>query len=170
MFKKILLATIFLVTLTYAQNVKNFVLSTMEGEKIHIEVNDDGIKVKEYPKKVIILDFFGKNCPPCRAEMPILGKIQKKYKNTLQIIGLHVQEPLDIKDYSMIQNRGVNFPIADYMQGNQEFVEYISKLTGWRGSIPYLLFFDVNGTYKGYHLGMMDEATMGKLIEKMSKK
>jgi len=170
MFKKLLFIAALFVSLTYAANVKNFTLKTMEGKEIHIEVNDDGIKAKEYPNKAIILDFFGKNCPPCKAEMPVLGKIQKKMKDKLQIIGIHVQEPLTIKDYSFIKNRGVNFPVADYMQGNQDFVEYISRLTGWRGSIPYMLFFDNKGIYIGYHLGMMDEDTLVKIIEKNSKK
>jgi len=169
MLKKVLIFFMVCVGLLFGANSKTFTLKTMEGKKIHIEVNDEGIKVKEYPKKVIILDFFGKNCPPCKAEIPILGKVQKKYKDKLQIIGLHVQEPLDIKDYNFIKNRGVNFPVADYMQGNQEFVEYIAKLTGWRGSIPYMLFFDSQGIYKGYHLGMMDEDTLIKIIEKNSK-
>ena len=169
MLKKILFFMMF-VSLVFGANVKNFVLKTMEGKNIHIEVNDEGVKVKEFPNKVIILDFFGKNCPPCKAEMPVLGKVQEKFKNKLQIIGLHVQEPLNLKEYFEIKNRGVNFPVADYLQGNEEFVEYISRLTGWRGSIPYLLFFNSKGVYKGYHLGMMDEDTMEKLIEKMSKK
>ena len=170
MLKKVLFIATLFISLSFAQNAKSFVLKTMEGKKINIEVNDNGIKVKEYPNKVIILDFFGKNCPPCKAEMPILGKIQEKYKDKLQIIGLHVQEPLDLKDYSFIKNRGINFPVADYMQGNQEFVEYIAKLTGWRGTIPYMLFFDSKGEYKGYHLGMMDEATLEKIIEQNYKK
>ncbi len=170
MLKKILGFALFFTVIAVAGEVKNFALTTMEGSKIHIEVNDNGIKVKEYPNKVIILDFFGKNCPPCKAEMPILGKIQKKYKDKLQIIGLHVQEPLDIKDYSMIKNRGVNFPVADYMKGNQDFVEYISSLTRWQGQIPYMLFFDSNGTYKGYHLGMMDETVLERIIEQNYKR
>lgn len=157
--------------LAFASNAKSFVLDRVDGKKIHIEVNDNGVKVKEFPNKLIILDFFGKNCPPCRAEMPILGEIQKKYKKDLQIIGIHVQEPLTIKDFSMIKNRGVNFPVVDYMQSqqNQNFVEYISRLTGWQGSIPYMLFFDKNGTYQGYHLGMMEEDLLKKFIEQNKK-
>ncbi len=157
------------ISLVFASEAKNFVLNEITGKKIHIEINKSGVKVKEFPKKIIILDFFGKNCPPCRAEMPILGEIQSKYKKDLQIIGVHVQEPLTIKDYSIIKNRGVNFPVVDYMQ-NQDFVEYISNLTGWQGMIPYMLFFDKNGTYEGYHLGMMEEETLEKIIEKIKKR
>jgi thiol-disulfide isomerase/thioredoxin len=169
MFKKFLFIAVLFVGLSYAANVRDFTLKTMEGNNIHIEINDDGIKVKEYPKKIIILDFFGKHCPPCQEEMPILGKIQKSMKDKLQIIGIHVQEPLSIKDYSFIRKRGINFPVADYMQGNQEFVEFISRLTRWRGTIPYMLFFDKKGIYIGYHLGMMDEDTLIRIVEKNSK-
>ncbi len=168
MLKKIVLAALF--ALSLAASSKSFVLNTMDGKKIHIEVNDNGIKVKEYPDRVIILDFFGKNCPPCKAEMPILGRVQKKYSDKLQIIGLHVQAPLTLSEFSQITKRGVNFPVADYMNNNEEFIEYISSLTGWRGQIPYMLFFDSEGNYKGYHLGMMEESMIEKFVEQNYKK
>jgi len=170
MLKRVFIFLVFVNIVLFGANQKEFSLTTIDNKKIHIEVNNNGIKVKEFPNKIVILDFFGKNCPPCKAQMPTLGKIQKKYKDSLQIIGIHVQEPLDFADMSMIQKRGVNFLVVDYLRGNQDFVEYISNLTGWRGQIPYMLFFDINGTYKGYHLGMMQEDLLEKFIEQNGKK
>ncbi len=148
---------------------KSFLLKTIDGKPIHITIKKNGISVKEYPNKVIILDFFGKHCPPCKIEMPILGDLQKKMAKKLQIIGLHVQEPLDIKDIADLQKRGVNYPVIDYAasQSAQEFVEFIGRLTGWSGSIPYLLFFDKNGEYAGSHLGVAMEESLQRFVEKL---
>ena len=149
---------------------KNFTLTTVEGKKIHIHLKKNGIEVKEYPNKVIILDFFGKNCPPCRMEIPILGDLQKKMAGTLQIIGLHVQRPLSAGDIAMLRKMGIDYPIVDYLvdRNNEEFVEFMGRLTGWSGSIPYMLFFDRNGNYAGYHLGMAEESGLEKFVQKLA--
>ena len=170
---KKLIALLFAVGLLFGAQAKldkKFTLTTVEGKKIHIHIKKNGIEVKEYPNKVIILDFFGKNCPPCRMEIPILGDLQKKMADTLQIIGLHVQRPLSPSDVEMLRKMGINYPIVDYSvdRDNYEFVEFIGELTGWSGSIPYMLFFDRNGNYAGYHMGMAQESSLEKFIQKLA--
>ncbi|SMC08483.1 TlpA family protein disulfide reductase [Nitratiruptor tergarcus] len=171
MLKKLLFVMMFVGVLFGAQREvdKGFVLTTVDNQKIHIHIKKNGIEVKEYPGKVIILDFFGKRCPPCRMEMPILGDLQTKLKDKMQIIGLHVQEPLSKRDLQELYKRGINYPIVDYLPNkeNQAFVGFIGQLTGWSGSIPYMLFFDPKGTYQGYHIGMANEESLKKFIEKL---
>ena len=170
MIRKILFVAALAATLLAAQKLdKSFVLQTVDGAKIHVHIKQNGIEVKEYPNKVIILDFFGKRCPPCRIEMPILGDLQKRLKKKLQIIGLHVQEPLNKKDIEELKRRGINYPVCDYMPvpQNQQFVEFMGRLTGWSGTIPFMLFFDKDGNYAGYHLGMADEKSLEKFIDKL---
>ncbi|BCD60931.1 MULTISPECIES: TlpA disulfide reductase family protein [unclassified Nitratiruptor] len=149
---------------------KDFTLTTVENKKIHIRVKPEGIEVKEYPQKVIILDFFGKHCPPCRAEIPILGKLQSAKKSKLQIIGLHVQELLTMDDIKELRTMGINYPIVDYTanEENRNFVGFMAQLTRWQGSIPFMLFFDKNGVYNGYHLGMANEESLQKFIDKLA--
>ncbi|GEM_PF-842479 len=148
---------------------QNFVLTTTDGKKLHITVTERGLKVKEYPNRVIIVDFFGKNCPPCRMEMPILGELQKKKKDRLQIIGLHVQQPLSKADIEDLKRRGINYPVADYLTDKQNgaFVEYMAQATRWSGSIPYMLFFKKNGDYAGYHLGIASPQGLEKLVDRL---
>ncbi len=170
MIKKILLTAAFIGLLFGGETIdKSFELTTVHGAKIHIHVKNNGIEVKEYPNRVIILDFFGKNCPPCKAEIPILGRIQKKMQDKLQIIGLHVQNPLSKQDIQGLEKRGINYPIVDYVQTrqNKAFVDFMGELTGWSGTIPFMLFFDKNGNYAGYHLGMADEKSLEKFIDKL---
>ena len=102
--------------------------------------------------------------------MPILGELQSK-KGFLQIIGIHVQEPLTKLDLQDLKSRGINYPIVDYMATpqNREFVVFIGQLTRWQGSIPYLLFFDKNGEFQGYHLGLASKEGLEKFIDKLAK-
>ncbi len=168
--KLLLLASFIGMLFASSQQIdQSFVLKTIDNKTIHITVKDNGIKVKEYPNKVIVLDFFGKHCPPCRMLMPILGEIQKKMGKKVQIIGLHVQQPLNKRDIQELRKRGVNYPVADYLpiKENAQFVEFMGKLTGWQGSIPYMLFFDRKGEYSGYHLGFASQEALEKFIDKL---
>lgn len=35
---------------------------------------------KDYPNKIVLLNFFTTWCPPCKAEIPNLIKLQNDYK------------------------------------------------------------------------------------------
>ena len=173
--KKLLLLCFMVVSMIAAQGAKNFqknfTLTTVDNTKIEVTVNHDGLKVKNYPNRVIIIDFFGKHCPPCLAEIPLLGRLQTEMAKKLQIIGLHVQEPLSMQDIKSLRERGIDYPIVDYMSDpqNKAFVEFMAQLTNWGGSIPFMLFFDKNGKYAGYHLGMASEESLEAFVEKLSR-
>ncbi|HYM24875.1 MAG TPA: TlpA disulfide reductase family protein, partial [Vicinamibacterales bacterium] len=42
--------------------------------------------------RVTIVNFWATWCPPCRAEIPDLVKLQDKYRNQLQIVGISEDE------------------------------------------------------------------------------
>ncbi len=138
---------------------ESFVVHTIHNKDLHITVTDDGIKVAEYPDRVIILDFFGKNCPPCQIMIPRIIDLQRKMPDKVQIIGMHVQDPLDMYDLKRFEEIGINYPVVDYLtnKDNQRFILYIAQLVGWDGSIPFMLFFDRNGNYVKSHLGLASE-------------
>ena len=53
--------------------------------------NKQHIKLSNYQGKVVLLDFYATWCEPCRASIPHLVDLQKRYGSQgLQIIGLNV--------------------------------------------------------------------------------
>ena len=62
--------------------------------------------------KVVLLNFWATWCPPCRAEIPDLIKLQSKYADKLQIIGLSDDTgPVnDVKKF--VAEHGMNYPVA----------------------------------------------------------
>src|SRR5215813_10851796 len=62
--------------------------------------------------KVVIVNFWATWCPPCRAEIPDLIKLQNKYKDQLQIIGVSDDEdpPATVKKWA--GEHKMNYPIV----------------------------------------------------------
>ena len=61
--------------------------------------------------KVVILNFWATWCPPCRAEMPSMETLYKKFKNDgLEILAVDLGEDKSTVQ-KFIQNNGYTFPV-----------------------------------------------------------
>jgi thiol-disulfide isomerase/thioredoxin len=62
--------------------------------------------------KVVLLDFWGVWCSPCRAEMPALVRLHTEFKDSgLVIIGVHTPQKADqVGDY--LRQHGIPFAVA----------------------------------------------------------
>lgn len=69
---------------------ENYQVPVKIGDKIpSIELKVDKKKIlsfNDFKGKAVIIDFFATYCGPCVAALPHLNRLQKKYKNQLQII------------------------------------------------------------------------------------
>jgi thiol-disulfide isomerase/thioredoxin len=71
------------------------------------------LRLSDYKGKVVLLNFWATWCPPCRAEMPDLIKMQREYRSKgLQVIGI-TYPPEEIGEVrQFVRKLGVNYPIA----------------------------------------------------------
>ena len=71
------------------------------------------VRISDYKGKVVLLNFWATWCPPCRAEMPDLIKLQRDYQSRgLQVIGI-TYPPEKIREVrQFIRKLGVNYPVA----------------------------------------------------------
>src|SRR6478672_8667865 len=63
--------------------------------------------------KVVLVNFWATWCPPCRAEIPDLVKLQAKYRDKLVILGVSEDEdasPQEVKAFGAEQK--MNYPIV----------------------------------------------------------
>src|SRR5678816_745699 len=53
------------------------------------DLNGRTVRLSDYKGKVVLINFWATWCPPCRAEMPDLVRLQREHANQgLQIIGI----------------------------------------------------------------------------------
>jgi len=137
-----------------------FNLKTVEGKDLKIIAKKEGWVFTGYENKVILLNFFGTWCPPCKAEIPHLLNIRKELKNDFEIIaidvgkrggGLNTQEELNnfIKEFS------VTYPIVTGAD-NPKLFGAVSDLNP-SGSIPFMVLFNKKGQFMKPYIGMKPE-------------
>jgi len=135
---------------------KTFIFKAINFDKNYtLEVNKKGIKLIG-SKKPLLVVFWGKNCPPCLAEIPELIKIQKSGK--VNILAFQVQMPMSLREKEFFfKEQNINYPVFDSANKKViDFAYYISDLTGWQLMLPFSLYFDKNGKYIRYFLGMVN--------------
>jgi thiol-disulfide isomerase/thioredoxin len=77
------------------------------------DINGRAVRLSDYQGKVVLINFWATWCPPCRAEMPDLIKLQREHgKDGLQIVG--ITYPPERKDRVRRFATGlkVNYPIV----------------------------------------------------------
>ncbi|HNR31117.1 MAG TPA: redoxin family protein [Candidatus Hydrogenedentes bacterium] len=73
-------------------------------------------EIKEQ-KKVAVVEFWATWCPPCRASIPHLTELQKKYKDTVVFIGVSREEPGTVKPFVEKQGDKMDYRVAVDAEG-----------------------------------------------------
>jgi len=101
--------------------------------------------------KVVIVNFWATWCPPCRAEIPDLIKLQDKYRDRLQIIGISEDEEGPEKVIRFAADHDMNYPIV------MNSPELEGKFPGI-GALPTSFILDRDGRIVQKHVGMLRAA------------
>jgi thiol-disulfide isomerase/thioredoxin len=76
------------------------------------DINGRTIRLSKYHGKVVLINFWATWCPPCRAEMPDLIRLQREYrKEGLQIIGITYPPESKARVRRFASRIKVNYPI-----------------------------------------------------------
>ncbi len=147
----------------------NFTLTTIDGKQIEFEGTPEGLKVKGAEGKVVFLEFWGTRCPPCKMSIPHYINLTKKYKDKLKMIAIEVQEMNPDVVKSFVKERGINYDVITYNVA-RNFVNYISRRSGWQGAIPFLIILDGKGNVVTMQAGLLQESALANLIDELTKR
>jgi peroxiredoxin len=134
------------------------------------DVNGKKVKLSDFKGKVVIIQFFGTYCPPCKMEMPVLEKLYKDYGGKVVVLGISVdymgEDPSKLKPF--VKEMGVTYPVL--VSDEKTWEEYAARITGL-DSIPQTYIIDKDGFVRYYEVGYMPsyEPLFKKAIEELLK-
>jgi len=114
----------------------------------------------QWQHKLLIINFWATWCGPCKEEMPIFAKLQKKYSaKGLQIIGIAADSPLNVANFA--KQLPVGYPLFPDEMGAIEF----SKRLGNRlGLLPHTVIVIPSGKVVYARLGVIVENEFEAII------
>lgn len=143
---------------------KGITLEDIEGNSILVDTSkQNNFKFQGYENRVVMINFFATWCPPCKAEIPHLNKLQEKYKDRLKIISVLMEEN---KSNDEIMNFA-NEHQVQYTITNSKANYALAKKVGGVKSIPFTLLYDKDGDYAQHYMGAVPEEMMDADIQKL---
>ena len=135
------------------QAAPNFKVSTISGQQVSLE---------NYRGHVLVLDFFATWCQPCRASIPHLVEMNRKYGNQgLYVLGMSADEDGVRVVKAFADRNRITYPIA--LAGESTQVDF-----GVR-SVPVMFVIDKKGRIAEVFRGFSDEVARSteQLIKKL---
>jgi thiol-disulfide isomerase/thioredoxin len=119
------------------------------------------IRLADFRGKPVVMDFWATWCGPCRAGMPHLDEIQKRYaKEGLVVLGLSVDDLEVGKVKKFADGLGVQFRMA--MADEKLLDEY-----GPIRQIPTTFFINRRGEVVRRTVGYIDEETLESYVKEL---
>ncbi len=145
-----------------------FALKTLDGQTLKVRGLENGLLFDRYKGKIVFLEFWGTHCPPCRMSIPHYVELQKKFKDRLAIVAIEVQGTPAERLKAFVQSRGINYTVIPH-QNALDFIDYVARRSGWRGSIPFLIILDQQGNFVTAQVGLLSQDALEGVIKTLGK-
>ena len=116
------------------------------------------VRLSDFKSKVLLINFWGTWCAPCRAEIPELIKIADKYKDKgVVVLGLAQQDtPEDLRAFA-----------AEYKMNYQSLLstEEVEEAFGPMWAVPMSFVIDRAGSICFKHIGPVTQEQVEKALQ-----
>jgi peroxiredoxin len=130
----------------YAIKAPDFTLRTVQGDLFNLS---------DYKGKVVLLNFWGTWCGPCRREIPDFNKLHAKYqKDGLEIVGITITSGSPKNIYNFMKEWDIEYTVLTDIEDyeTQRVTAYYGRAIGQPiTGLPTTLIIDRGGyIVKGY--------------------
>ncbi|MCS7206344.1 MAG: TlpA family protein disulfide reductase [Dehalococcoidia bacterium] len=127
----------------------DFTLSLFDGGQF---------RLGNYHGQVVVINFWGSWCPPCRAEMPALQKVWETYQSQgLVLVGVNVQDT-EAAARAFLREAGVTFPTGPDSDGT---ITTAYRVVGF----PTTVFINRQGQVVRRWTGAITQERLTMLVE-----
>ncbi len=130
----------------------DFQMTDMQGRLRH---------ASEWDGQVVLINFWAPWCAPCRAEIPLLIDLQKRYaENGLQILGPALDKPEAVEAFA--EEYGMNYPLFADMNAVMDLQEAYGDTR-----LPYTVLLNRQGDVAYTHAGELEAAEIEAWIKRI---
>ena len=123
-----------------------------------VTVDGDSITNKSLQGKVVVINFWFRECAPCVEEIPFLDSIQQHFKNkNVVFIGISSNSKESIIEFTKEKN------FSYKMIANGETLAWNFTLAGW----PKTYIFDKKNRFKAIYYSIRDEVSQQEIENKI---
>jgi cytochrome c-type biogenesis protein len=132
-------------------------------------VDSDGNvrSLSDFRGKVVMVNFWGTWCPPCRAELPDLVRVQDDFAdNGLVVIGVSLERAAEAQVPSILNEfasaNDLRYPLVWAQRDNM--IELVTAYGGVE-AVPTTFIVDANGRIVNTLVGMQSEEQFRSVVE-----
>ena len=123
------------------------------------------IKLSDYKGKVVLINFWASWCAPCRAELPTLVKLQKKYNDkNFVILGVAVEDKPFVDKFLEVNNITLNYPVT---AGKIEASQILGQYGNPDELLPYSVLISPKQDILSIYPGILGEAKMERVLGRL---
>ncbi|MDF1884259.1 TlpA family protein disulfide reductase [Sulfurimonas sp. SAG-AH-194-C21] len=148
-------------------STNEFLLTGLDNTQYTVKKSPSGFSVTEAAGKVIIIDIFATWCPPCQAEASHLSSLQKKYKDSLLVLGVTVENNIKNKKLQKFRTEyHANYPLVNSSE-NARFIDAVAEKLkiGSNFGIPLMAMYK-DGVLINFYQGAVEEEFLESDIKK----
>ena len=113
------------------------------------DLNGRSISSADLRGKVVLVNFWATWCPPCRAEIPDLIKLQDKYRDKLVVLGISEDEVSPDEVKAFVAEQKMNYPVAMTTPA-------LAKIFRGVSALPTTFVIGRDGKLEQRHTGMLN--------------
>lgn len=117
-----------------------------------IDPDEKNVAMSAFRGKPLVVNFWARWCPPCRAEIPELNEFRKTHAGKIEVLGIGIED-----DAAAVKAFARDFPIRYpvFLAGGADGTKLMRTLGNTLGGLPYTLFIDRHGQVIGHKVGLL---------------
>lgn len=121
-------------------------------------------RLTEWRGRPLLLNFWATWCAPCREEIPLFIKTQKRHAASgLEVVGIAIDQPQDAADF--VAEFGVPYPI---LLADDTTLDLMSRYGNPTGALPYSVIFRADGTITHRKIGAFSPSELERALASLS--
>jgi thiol-disulfide isomerase/thioredoxin len=123
------------------------------------------LSLSSYRGKVVVINFWGSWCAPCRSEAPTLAVLSEQYQSKgVQFVGVDIRDS-PASAQAFVQNFDISYPS---LNDPADEIALAFRHTVPPAAIPSTLVIDRNGQIAGRVIGQASYSSLGNILAKVT--